>query len=375
MKKFIELINKKNRNNKKLDAKSANYLILESLLDAIAVINVQGIILNVNYAMINLTHYSLQDLLNTSIYNYFNDDKASKAIATALEQGKIQDVECNIITKNNKKVITLLNAAGFPDSQGNMQGLLVCLKDLTKQKHIEEKLNKMLTEVERSNKELEQFAYTASHDLQEPVRTVKNYLQLLSRRYGDKLGEDAKEFIKFAVEGAERMERLIYNLLTFSRIATRANAFASTDSNELVTHVLNDLHQLILDKHAQVNYTQLPTIVYDENQLTQVFQNLISNALKFNTKQPDVQIKAKEKEHEWLFSIKDNGIGIDPRYFEQIFILFKRLNNQKDFEGSGIGLATCKKIIERYGGEIWVESEGEGKGATFYFTIPKEIEQ
>ncbi len=225
-------------------------------------------------------------------------------------------------------------------------------------------------ELARSNAELQQFAYIASHDLQEPLRMVTSYLQLLERRYQGKLDSDADDFIHYAVDGAMRMRALINDLLAYSRIGTRGSPFQLTSCNAAIAHAITNLKVAIEESKAVVTYQDLPDLWADPTQLTQLFQNLISNAVKFcREAPPQVWIQASREDDTWLFSVQDNGIGIDPQYAERIFVIFQRLNNRVDYAGTGIGLAVCKKIVERHGGKIWVQSE-LGQGATFYFTIP-----
>lgn len=225
-------------------------------------------------------------------------------------------------------------------------------------------------ELARSNAELQQFAYIASHDLQEPLRMVTSYLQLLERRYQGKLDSDADDFIHYAVDGAMRMRALINDLLAYSRIGTRGSPFELTSCNAAIAHAIANLKVALEESKAVVTYQDLPDLWADPTQLTQLFQNLISNAIKFRREAlPQVRIQASREDDTWLFSVQDNGIGIDPQYAERIFVIFQRLNNRVDYAGTGIGLAICKKIVERHGGKIWVQSE-LGQGATFYFTIP-----
>ncbi|WP_315889757.1 ATP-binding protein [Kovacikia minuta] len=225
-------------------------------------------------------------------------------------------------------------------------------------------------ELARSNAELQQFAYIASHDLQEPLRMVTSYLQLLERRYKGRLDSDADDFIQYAVDGAVRMRTLINDLLTYSRIGTRGQPFELTSSMEAVVRAIANLKVAIEESGAEMIYQNLPHLHADPTQLTQLFQNLISNAIKFRSEQcPKVWIAANRLDNAWFFSVQDNGIGIDSQYAERIFVIFQRLNNRVDYAGTGIGLAVCKKIVERHNGKIWVESE-LGNGATFYFTIP-----
>jgi signal transduction histidine kinase len=221
----------------------------------------------------------------------------------------------------------------------------------------------------RSNTELEQFAYVASHDLQEPLRMVASYVQLLERRYKDKLDQDALDFIGYAVDGAGRMKVLINDLLSFSRVQTQGKPFENIKTEDALKEVTNNLKYLIEESGAVITHAPLPEIHADKGQIEQLLQNLISNAIKYcNDDKPRIDISVNQANEEWVFSITDNGIGIDPQFFDRIFIIFQRLHGKDAYSGTGIGLAICKKIVERHGGKIWVESE-PGKGATFYFTL------
>lgn len=232
------------------------------------------------------------------------------------------------------------------------------------------KLKETNKELKRSNDELEQFAYVSSHDLQEPLRMIGSYLQLLQRRYQGQIDDRADKYIDFAVDGAARMQNLINDLLEFSKVTTQAKEFESVDCELILSQVLSNLEVSIKENGAIISHDPLPTVMADSTQLAQVFQNLISNAIKFRSdKTPEIHISAEKKHKQWLFSVADNGIGIDPHHCERIFEVFKRLNKRKKYPGTGIGLSICKKIVERHGGHIWVESE-IGKGSTFYFTIP-----
>jgi signal transduction histidine kinase len=224
-------------------------------------------------------------------------------------------------------------------------------------------------ELARSNADLEQFAYVASHDLQEPLRMVAAYTQLLGERYRGKLDENADKFIGYAREGAQRMQVLIQDLLAFSRVGRKEGALASVDCNAVMDEVRQTLGSAIQESAATVNYANLPSVWADRTQVMQIFQNLVGNAIKFRGKEPPViSIEAQKDGEQWLFSVTDNGIGIAPEYAENIFVVFQRLHARTEYPGNGIGLAICKKIVERYGGKIWVESLG--CGSTFKFTVP-----
>jgi len=228
----------------------------------------------------------------------------------------------------------------------------------------------LITELEHSNKELEQFAYVASHDLQEPLRMVSSYTELLERRYGDKLDDKAREFIGYAVDGAVRMQRLINDLLEFSRVSTRGKALQPVDVTRVLGTVRANLSVAIQDAGALVTNDDLPTVMADETQLVQLLQNLIGNAIKFRGRdRPHVHVGAQATATEWVFAVRDNGIGIAPEYFERIFVIFQRLHARDEYPGTGIGLAVCRRILDRHGGRIWVESE-PGHGSTFYFALP-----
>ena len=244
------------------------------------------------------------------------------------------------------------------------------VRDITQRKRAEEKLAQTLVDLERSNKELQQFANVASHDLQEPLRMVASYTQLLEKRYKGRLDSDADDFIQFAVDGATRMQKLINDLLSYSRVGARTTPFEPTDCHSVLQEAIANLDITIRENDATITHDELPTVLGDPAQMRQLFQNLIGNAIKFRSEQASgVHVSAEEKENEWVFFVRDNGIGIDPQYHDRIFVLFQRLHSQGDHPGTGIGLAICRKIVERHGGRIWVESEF-GKGSTFYFTMP-----
>ena len=258
------------------------------------------------------------------------------------------------------------------DKEGHIIGTFGISTNINERKQAEAALARQAQELARSNVELEQFAYVASHDLQEPLRMVRSYVQLLERRYKNKLDADADEFIAYAVDGAARMQTLINDLLAYSRIGTQGKTPHPTNCAEVLERVLANLSIAIEESEAVVMYDALPTVLADEVQLSQLFQNLIGNAIKFRGEAtPKIQVGTERKDGEWLFWVRDNGIGIAPEYYHRLFMIFQRLHSRDEYPGTGIGLAICKKIVERHGGRIWVESVGvPGKGTTFYFSLP-----
>lgn len=235
---------------------------------------------------------------------------------------------------------------------------------------LEIRVKERTVELARSNAELEQFAYIASHDLQEPLRMVSSYVQLLQRRYKGKLDQNADEFIGFAAEGALRMQRLINDLLAYSRVGTRGKSFAEVDLEAALAQALENLQLAIREKNATITHDPLPLAYGDIGQLTQVFQNLIDNAIKFRSEEtPRVHISARIEGGDCVCGVQDNGIGIAPEYLNKLFLLFQRLHTRREYPGTGIGLAICKRIVERHRGTIWVESK-QDQGSTFYFKIP-----
>ena len=241
--------------------------------------------------------------------------------------------------------------------------------DITDLKRDEQALQRAGVELARSNEDLRHFAYVASHDLQEPLRVVTGYLQLLERRYKDKLDADADKYIKFAVEGAAYMEQLINDLLAYSRVSSAPQPFRRTDMQAVLGKVLAILQHAIKESGAAITSEPLPTVTADETQMTQLLQNLIVNAMKFRSeRRPEIHVSARREGGRWTFAVRDNGIGIDRQYWDQIFVIFQRLHTREKYKGTGIGLAICKKIVERHGGRIWVDST-PGEGSTFYFTI------
>ncbi len=235
----------------------------------------------------------------------------------------------------------------------------------------ERELKETAAKLQRSNADLEQFAYVTSHDLKEPLRAISGSVQVLQARFGGQLEPEAEEFIRHTVDGANRMQTLIDDLLTYSRLTTREAPLQPTNCGEVLREAIGNLAVPIKESRAVVTFDSLPTVPADRTQLLQVFQNLISNALKYRSERtPKIHVTVEDRGHEWQFSVRDNGIGIAPQYTDRIFKIFQRLHTRMEYPGTGIGLAVCKKVIERHGGRIWVESEPE-EGSTFFFTLPK----
>ncbi len=325
---------------------------------------------------LNLGENSVKGKTDYDIFPKELADRYSADDKTIIESGRLITFEEKFI-KNGVESWISTTKTPVIDDEGNIVGLLGLFWDITDRKRADESiktLNEYLKlktgELERSNKDLEQFAYVASHDLQEPLRMVASYTQLLANRYKDKLDRDAREFINYAVDGAKRMQILINDLLYYSRVGMRGKDFAPTDCYEVIGRSINNLRKAIEENNAVITNDDLPTIMADEYQIVQLFQNLIANAIKYKgEKAPHLHISSKIVDGFWEFSFQDNGIGIDPQYKDMVFVIFKRLHTREEYSGTGIGLAICKKIVERHNGKIWLESD-PGKGSTFYFTIP-----
>ena len=261
-------------------------------------------------------------------------------------------------------------ASPLHDFNGEITGNIAVLVDIAERKKMTDQLKKTNEDLKRSNAELEQFAYVASHDLQEPLRKVGSYMELIAMRYGDQLDQDGKEFIHYAVDGSRRMKVMIDDLLTYSRIGTKGKPFAPVAMEKILQNVLEDLELLIRENDAEISYDSLPVVMADDSQLQQLFRNLIGNAVKYRREiPPRIRIRAERQETYWQLFVQDNGIGIDSRFHDRIFLIFQRLHSIEKYNGTGIGLAVCKKIIDRHGGTIGVESIPE-EGSTFHFTLP-----
>ncbi len=291
----------------------------------------------------------------------------------ALHGELVQNEEMRVLRGDGTWGIVDASAVPINDDEGRTVAAVVVETDMTETRRLEKELQDHAKKLARSNAELEQFAFVASHDLREPLRMVSIHLGLLEKRYkGKVLDEKAHEYIRFAIDGSRRMDDLVNDLLEFSRVGTRKAPMEPTDMQAVLDQTLATLKMRIVETGATVTQGRMPTIIADRAQMMQLMQNLIDNALKFHgSVSPQVSVSATRADGGWVFSVKDNGIGIEPKHQEKVFELFARLHTREEFEGTGIGLAVCRKIVERHGGKIWVESE-PGKGSTFYFSIPSE---
>jgi PAS domain S-box-containing protein len=318
-----------------------------------------------------VTEYSADEISKMTPMDFFSP-KEQKLVAERIKQAFVEgeaSVEADFLAKSGRSIPFYFT--GVRIKLGDKYLLTGVGIDISKRKMAEEDLKAALAELERSNKELEQFAYVASHDLQEPLRMVSSYTQLLAERYEGQLDEKADKYIGYAVDGAVRMQQLINDLLLYSRVSTRGKPFEMVDSHALLGSAIRNLAVAIEESGALIVTGELPHIRFDPAQLVQLFQNLLDNAIKYRGQDPPrIHVSARDGGNEWVFAVSDNGIGIDPQYAERIFVIFQRLHTRVEYPGTGIGLAVCKRIVERHGGRIWMESE-VGKGSTFLFSIPK----
>ena len=349
--------------------------LLEAAPDAMVVVNQGGEIVLLNLQAEKQFGYHRDELVGHKVKNIIPEGFAERLIADALrsaEDALAQQIGTGIELYGRRK-----DGSDFPieimlSPLESAEGILVtaAIRDITTRKKAEADLLQKVEELNRSNEELGQFAYVASHDLQEPLRMVASYTQLLSRRYKGKLDSDADEFIFFAMDGASRMQRLIQDLLAYSRVGTKGKDLLDTSSEEALEQAVINLRGAVEESGALVTHDPLPTVLADEMQLIQLFQNLVGNAIKYQSPGvPRVHISAaKNGGKKWIFAVQDNGLGIDSEYFGKIFGMFQRLHKREEFAGTGIGLAICKKIVERHGGNISVESQ-PGHGSTFRFAL------
>lgn len=297
--------------------------------------------------------------------------KTADAVAAALQRGEGWSGEIDVPGRNGGMTPVLFRADAI-DMGGEAAGAVAILSDITQRKQDERRLRDTLRELERSNADLAQLAYVASHDLKEPLRAITGYLQLLDRRWGGQLEEGAQQYLRNAVEGAGRMKEMINHILEYSRLNPQTGPFEPVDTVAILTQVQANLGQLIRDRQGEVEITgELPQVRVPAARLLQVFQNLVANGLKFCKGVPKVTVSGTEDAKGVVFRVADNGIGIDAALVDRAFMLFQRLHTQREFEGTGIGLATCRKLVEQWGGKIWVDSSVPGQGTVFAFSVPR----
>ena len=348
--------------------------ILKGNVEGIIITDTRGNIEWVNNTFSMLTGHNGAEVQGGNLGFLFADNQnIYETLTQKLHETNHHEVETWLCRKDGSIFPAELTLSAVRSDADMITHHVLEFSDITEFRHAREELIQRTRELSRSNQELEQFAYVASHDLQEPLRMVASYTQLIAQRYRGKLDADADEFIGYAVDGATRMQAIINDLLKLSRVGTRNTVFARVDAQTALERALANLRLVIEESGASVACGPLPTLNADGSQLAQLFQNLISNAIKFRgSNSPCVQIGAERQGEEWVFHVRDNGIGIAPEHFERIFLMFQRLHSNKQYPGTGIGLTICKKIVEHHGGRIWVES-GQGKGTVFYFTIPTTL--
>ena len=347
--------------------------LFEAARDGILILDAgTGMIVDVNPFLIEMLGFSHEQFLGKKLWElgFFKDIIASQANLEELQRKeylRYEDLPLETADGRRIEVEFVSNVYLV-----NHQKVIQCnIRDITERKQAEDQLKHALADLERSNKELEQFAYVASHDLQEPLRMVSSYTQLLVKRFEGPLDGKTQKYVHYVVDGAIRMQTLINDLLAYSRVGTRGQPLEPTDAHAALGEAIRNLAALIEENRAIITNADLPTVRADALQLGMVFQNLIANAIKFRREDiPRIHVSAQDRSREWVFAVKDNGIGIEPQHAERVFVLFQRLHTQAEYPGTGIGLAVCKRIVEHHGGKIWFESE-PGNGSTFFFTVPK----
>jgi PAS domain S-box-containing protein len=336
--------------------------------DPIVIRDLAGRIVDANSEVERVFGWSRQELLGRPAKELLPpewQDLAELNMARCLAGEAVRNVEGAIPSKSGKLVPILSTAFPLTDENNQPVAIANIVKDITRLKQVS-------TRLDQRNRELQHFVSAVSHDLGEPLRAIQGFVQLLRDGYQDQLGDEAREWIQFVIDGVKRMQILIDDLLDYSRLESQTITFKTVDVNKVMSEALANLHASIVDSGAVVTCDQLPTVVGNASQLLQLLQNLIGNAIKYRSKQrPTVHVGAKRADDGWEIAVRDNGIGIPPGQHERIFDIFRRLHSREQIPGSGVGLATCRVIVERHGGRIWVESEA-GQGSTFHFTFPDE---
>jgi PAS domain S-box-containing protein len=347
-----------------------NRELLEVSIDPLVTIGSDGNITDVNKAVELVTGYSRDKLIGTDFSNYFtNHDKAKETYKEVFRKGFVKNYALEIRHRNGNITPVLYNASVFKNEHGDIIGVFAAARDISQLKKAENKLQNVINKLEISNKELKEFAYVASHDLKEPLRMITSFLKLLEGKYEDSLNEEANDYINYAMDGADRMDMMINDLLEYSSVESKEIEFKYLNSEKIIIQALTNLKPFINENNAIVKYDSMPVIYANEPQMIQLFQNLISNGIKYCDKQiPKIHISAIIKDNNYIFSVQDNGIGIDEPQLKRIFVIFQRLHTRDEYNGTGIGLAISKKIVKNHRGKIWAKSK-PGIGTTFYFTI------
>lgn len=384
---FIDITERKKADKKLRESEERFRALSETSPLGVGVSSSEGVILYTNPSYERILGYDPGEIIGMKSSDlYWNPEERETWLNFMKDKGLVRDYEIRLKKKDGTPVWISINTSPF--IYGSKPAVMGTIQDISSRKRFEEELKRnneileerirertenlqMLNEaLAKSNKELENFAYIASHDLQEPLRMVSSFTQLLEKQYGDKLDDTAKEYIGFAVDGAKRMYELINGLLAYSRITRKEELFTKVDLNKVIEEVKYNLELVITERNCLIESDNLPVVNADKTQMLQLFQNLISNGIKFSPEDPHISITVRKEESEYLISVKDHGIGIESQYFARIFQIFQRLHQRDRFEGTGIGLSICKKIVENHKGRIWVESE-PGNGSVFHFSLPE----
>jgi len=369
----IDITERKRAEETLAESEAKLRIILATMVDGILTGGLDWKVTDCNKAVLRMSQRSKEEVIGKPFLDLLAPESRSQILETVpelMERGNIR-TDGLWLKKNGETIDVEANVSLIEDAAGQPTAFLAVARDVTGRKQMEQQLDSTLADLQRSNAELEQFAYSASHDLKEPLRMITSYTQIIEEDYKGKLDADADQYIAFTVEGAKRMQTLIDDLLAYSRVGTRGEPFIPTSMNSALSKAIANLEVAIEESHAVVTHDQLPTVLGDESQLIQLFQNLLGNAIKFRGDDaPVIHVGVEETKDGWVFSVRDNGIGIDMKNAERIFTVFQRLHARDEYPGTGIGLAVVKKIVERHGGRIRVESAPES-GSTFYFTLPR----
>lgn len=381
----LNITERKNAENSLKQSEKKFKSFFENATIGLAIQTINGKYIQVNKAICNIFGYTEGEMLSKSVQELSHPEEleVDKKYLSDFLDGTINtfEREKKYINKSGETIWANISVSILRNSNDSPLYFISQVEDITKRKwaeneiikmneELEAKVNKQTAELLRSNEELQQFAYVASHDIQEPLRMVTGYIQLLQKRYKDKLDDNANEYIGFAVDGVKRMQSMLLSILDYSRVGTKGKELKDTDFNKVVESVKSNLSLLIKENDVDLTYENLPVLKSDISQMIQLFQNLISNSIKYRSDEKlHIHISAKCENNFCTFYLKDNGIGIEEQYFSRIFTIFQRLHTRNEYSGNGIGLAICKKIVERHGGTITVESQ-IGEGSTFIFTIP-----